>query len=96
MYEVDKLYQIKEIEVQRKAGSTIPMIIKGTSPSITIYGSESKPTAIADMVDLTPDVSPITDNLVVLDSLFRYIAFVGTTDGIEFNNIALTEIDDIS
>ena len=68
---------------------------EGSGSVMEQLGSFSSPLA-ADMVDLTPDVSPITDNVITLEGLFRYVAFVGTTDGIEFNNIALDEISDIS
>jgi len=96
MYTTGKLYEVEEIDVLRKAGVVIPIILRGASPSITVYVSESKPATIADMVDGIPDVSPFTGNLLLLDAMFRYVAFVGTTDGIEINNITLDEIADIS
>ncbi len=97
MYAVDTLYEVQNTG-RAKIGDDIPIrLIRTVAPSIVIYGSEEKPSAIADMQNIHTDSTP----LIVADwynfgSLPKFIAFVGDVDDIEVSNVRLVPISSIS
>ncbi|HSH52893.1 MAG TPA: hypothetical protein VK982_14300, partial [Bacteroidales bacterium] len=92
MYTTGKLYEVEESSV-RKIGGTIPIRFIGETVSITVYGSEQRPSSLSDMADISVDISPITSaGWQNFDALPRYIAFDGTVTDIEVSNLRLDEI----
>ena len=96
MYTTGILYEVEESQ-QSVLGVEIPIRLIGTSVSVTIYGSEEKPSAISEMEDIASDASPfIIADWLNFGSLPRFIAFVGTVDDIEVSNCRLVDNGAIS
>ena len=97
MYDVDILYEVQETG-RSKIGADIPIrLISALAPSIIIYGSEQKPSALADMQDIASESSPlIVADWYSFNSLPKFIAFVGSVDDIEVSNVRLVDKGAIS
>nr|WP_319265337.1 hypothetical protein [uncultured Draconibacterium sp.] len=90
--EKGKLYQVSRGNTGPSAG----VILKGDSVNIDIYGSQSKPAALANMVDITGEGTITAAGAVAFALLPEYIAFDGNADAIEVVGVVLNEVRDIS
>ncbi len=93
VYETGKLYETRK-SGRTPIGVEIPIrIISAAAPSLIIYGSEKLPANVSDMADIDNGVStPYTAaGYIRVNSLPRYIAFIGTADSIEVSNVALDD-----
>lgn len=86
-----RLYRLK----RGNQTQTVGIIIKGATSSVTIYGSQSKPTALTDMVDCT-DSTPLTLGAWPFSILPEYIAFDGTLDVANTIEIVGMSYEDLS
>lgn len=95
MYETGKLY---EVDRDSLIGlSSIAIRILGTSPSITIYGSNKMPNAVSEMQDISSEDSPLVGaDYYNYATLTKFISFVGTADSIYIDHVDITEIKTIS
>ena len=88
-----KLYKIKRSDLGSNTNPTGAIILKGTTVSVTIAGSQVKPTALADVVDLgksTISVAGVSYFSILPD--FIYVA--GTVTSIELvGYVAIEEFD---
>lgn len=90
--EVDKLYRTQRSNQTEVAG----LLLKGTV-SVTILGSQSKPAAIADMVDITEDGVAITEEGAYAFLLLpEYIYVNGTLDKLENVNFSVSDLGVLS
>ena len=88
-----KLYKIKRSDLGSNTNPTGAIILKGTTVSVTITGSQVKPTALADVVDLgksTISAAGVSYFSILPD--FIYVA--GTVTSIELvGYVAIEEFD---
>lgn len=87
-----ELYKVKRGNQGQSAG----VIIKGDTVSINIYGSQSKPGALTDMVDITGEGTIEQKGAVAFALLPEYIAFSGTCDAFEIVGVSIEKIGTIS
>jgi hypothetical protein len=92
---VGKLY-LANAHSSANIGQTARLELKGTV-NLTIYGSEEAEEVLINVSNMTP-VSEILneDFYYPLDTLPKYVAFIGTADRINVGGYDLTEIKDIS
>lgn len=98
MANVNTLYRVKNSQVKTVLDS-IPVRLEGATVSIDILGSLTKPSTLADMTTIGPyDGNALIEEAGWHDfnSLPYYIAFVGTADIIEVDNVMMKEIGVIS
>ena len=98
MATVNTLYRVRNSQVKTVLDS-VPVQLGGTV-SIDIVGSRTKPASLAEMTSIGPYVD---DALLITEagwydfnSMPHYIAFVGTADVIEVDNVQMKEIGAIS
>jgi len=88
-----KLYKIKRSDLGSNTNPTGAIILKGATVSVTIAGSQVKPTALADVVDLgksTISAAGVSYFSILPD--FIYVA--GTVTSIELvGYVAIEEFD---
>lgn len=95
MAQTGKLYLAKA-HTSQSIGQTARLELHGVT-SIIIYGSELEESALSDITDMTPATEELTEDFYYpLDTLPKYITFVGTATGINVAGYDLTEIKDIS
>lgn len=89
---VGKLYSVKA-HSSANIGQTARVELRGTV-NLVIYGSEDEPATVSVM---TPVSETLTDDFYyALDTLPKFIAFVGTADLINVAGYDLTLIGDIA
>ena len=77
--QVDILYRTKRGNQDHSAA----VLVKGATASIQVYGSQSIPTSLADMVDLSDGATTINEGAWPFIILPEYVYFTGTADSIE-------------
>lgn len=94
MIETGKLYLVKT-HTTANIGQTAIVELKG-NVSLVIYGTEEEPENVTDFNDLTPvSQALIADFYYPLDTLPKYIAFIGTADRINVAGYDLELIKDL-
>lgn len=79
MLTIGNLYQTKRGNQTETAG----ILIKGDTASVTLYGSDSKPSVISDMVSLLDDGEVLTKGAYPIIVLPEYILVDGSADAVE-------------
>jgi len=91
--EVNKLYKVEPFSTRGNTHKKCGLLLGGNAVDITIYGSKTRPGAIADMVDLTNSEAFVAEGAYVLSALTPFVYFDGTADVIELiNYITLDEL----
>lgn len=94
--EAAKLYRLSRVNYQGNTGSVGGLILKGATVNVLIYGSQTKPATLTEMVDIT-ETGSITAAGGYAFSLFpEYIAITGTVTSIELVNYTAEDLGAIS
>jgi len=95
MATVNTLYRVKNSQVKTVLDS-VPVQLVGASVSIDIVGSRTKPSSLSEMTTIGPFVDDAalieSEGWYNFSSLPYYIAFVGTADAIEVDNVQMKEL----
>lgn len=84
--ETGKLYRLSRLNDRGNTGGIGGLILKGAAVNVLVYGSQTKPTALTEMVDIT-ETGSITAAGAYSFSLFpEYIAITGVATAIELVN----------
>lgn len=89
--EANVLYRIRRKNYQGNTGPNEGVIIKGASVSIVVYGSQTLPTLLTDMVDIAAGTTFDAAGAYPFAILPQYICFYGTADSIELINYEIVE-----
>lgn len=89
--EANVCYKIKRQNYQGNSGPEAGVILKGETVSLTAYGSQSRPTAIADMVDIANSTTFDAEGAYTFSILPQYVCFYGTATSIELVNYEVVE-----
>lgn len=94
--ETGKLYRLSRVNYQGNTGSVGGLILKGAEVNVSVYGSQTKPTALTGMVDITEDGSIAAAGAYSFSLFPEYIAITGTVTGIEIVNYTVEDLGAIS
>lgn len=83
-----KLYRVNRGNASEAAG----LLIRGAAVDVQILGSQLKPTATGDMVDLTVDGSITEKGAYSFTMLPEYLYFLGTADSVEIVNYSAKDL----
>lgn len=89
--EANVLYRIKRKNFQGNSGPEAGVIFKGASVSLVPYGSETQPTLLADMVDISNGTTFDAAGAYYFGILPQFVCFYGTADSIELINYDVVE-----
>ena len=88
MLETGKLYLTKA-HTSANIGQTARLELHGVT-SVIIFGSELDDSVLDDITDMTPATEELTEDFYYpLDTLPKYISFVGTVDSINTETVCL-------
>lgn len=94
--EANKLYRTKRVNYQGNTGGNAGLILKGATVNVAVYGSQSRPTALTDMVLITEEAAITAAGAYGFVLLPDFIAITGTVTAIELVNVTVELIGDIS
>jgi len=91
-----KLYRVKRVNYQGNTGNYAGLILKGETVNVVVRGSQSKPSALTDMVLLTEEAAITSAGAYPFILLPEYVALTGTVTAIEIVNMEVEELGAIS
>lgn len=86
---VNTVYKLERGNQNKTAG----LIVRGAGSSVTIYGSQIKPTQLSDMNGLVENNAPLTEGPWTFEMLTEFIYFVGTADRIDIIGKGVEELN---
>jgi len=87
--EVNKLYKVEPLNRRGNTNKKLGLLLGGGSVSITIYGKNTRPDYVNEMVDLTNSDPFIAEGAYVLSMLPQFVYFSGTADVVELINYSV-------
>lgn len=94
--ETGKLYRLSRLNYQGNTGGSGGLILKGVAVNVLVYGSQTKPTALTGMVDITETGSIAAAGAYSFSLFPEYIAITGVVTGIEIVNYTAEDLGVIS
>ena len=94
--ETGKLYRLSRPNYQGNTGAIGGLILKGAVVNVLVYGSQTKPTALTGMVDITEDGSIAAAGAYSFSLFPEYIAITGDVTWIELVNYDAEDLGAIS
>lgn len=94
--ETGKLYRLSRLNDRGNTGGNGGLILKGAAVNVLVYGSQTKPTALTGMVDITEEGSIVLPGAYSFSLFPEYIAITGVVTGIEIVNYTAEELGVIS
>ena len=92
---VNKLYKLERLNYQGNTGSQGGLILKGAAVNVTILGSQTKPAAIADMVDITENGAILAAGAYAFQLLPNYLYVSGTATSVEIVNYVTEDLGEL-
>ena len=89
--EVNILYKLKRENFQGNSGAVAGVIAKGAVVSLSVYGSMTRPSSLADMVNIAAGATLDEAGSYTFEILPQYVYFNGTADSIELVNYGIAE-----